>query len=165
MKVKLILLIAVTLLMTHAISAQTLTKETLIWQDDVPNPVLQAFKSAYPKAQPRSYTKIEVNGVPLFYRIEIAEKALHWDVTYNPDGSVAKLEERIPTNELPAVAQKIIEEKYPKGSVARAEKVTRGGEIEYKSSVKSGGKSFNLVFDADGKLISSHEVNVTIVRQ
>ena len=163
MKVKLILLIAVTLLMTHAISAQTVTRETPIWQDDLPNQVLEAFKSAYPKANPRSYTKVEVNSVPLFYRIEIAEKALHRNVTYNPDGSVSNLEDRIATNELPAAAQQIIKEKHPNGRVERAEKVTRGGQIEYKSAVKSGDKSFNLVFDADGKLISSHEVKVTIV--
>ena len=163
MKVKLVLLIAVTLLMTHAISAQTFTRETPIWQDDIPEPVLQTFKSAYPKANPRSYTKVEVNGVPLFYRIEIAEKALHRNVTYNLDGSVAKLEERIATDELPAAAQQVIKEKHPNGSAERAEKVTRGGQIEYQAAVKSGDKSFSLVFDADGKLISSQEVKVTIV--
>jgi len=163
MKVRLILLIAVTLLMTHAISAQTVTRETPIWQDDLPNPVLQAFKSAYPKAQPRSYSKVEVNGVPVFYRIEIVKKDLHWNVTYNPDGSVAKFEERIATNELPAAAQQIIKEKHPNGSVERAEKVTQGGQIEYQAAVRSGDKSFALVFDADGKLISSREVKVNIV--
>lgn len=162
MKVKLILLIAVTLLLTQAISAQTVTRETRIWQDDVPDPVLQAFKSAYPKTAPRSYWKVEVNSVPLFYRIEIGEKGLRRTVTYNPDGSVAKLEERIATNDLPAAAQRIIKENHPQGSVERAEKVTRGGQLEYKAAVKSGGKSFDLVFDADGKLISSHEVKVTI---
>ncbi len=163
MKVKLILLTAVTLLMSHAIAAQKLIRETPVWQDDVPKPVLHAFKSAYPKAHPRSYTKVEVDGVPSFYRIEIAEKNLHWNVTYNLDGSLAKFEERIATNELPAAAQRIIKEKHPQGSVERAEKVTRGGQIEYKSTVKSGGKSFDLVFDAEGKLISSHEVKVNIV--
>jgi len=66
MKANLIGAIAAVLLMSAATFAQTFTRETPIWQDDVPEPVLQTFKSAYPKANPRSYTKVEVNGVPLF---------------------------------------------------------------------------------------------------
>src|SRR5439155_4240437 len=112
MKVKLISLMSVTLLMTLAVSAQTVTRESPIGKTDVPKPVLKAFKSAYPQASARSYMKVEVNGVP-FYRIESLEKDLHRNVTYNPDGSVAKLEERIAANELPAVAQQAIQEKYP----------------------------------------------------
>jgi hypothetical protein len=87
----------------------------------------------------------------------------HRNVAYNLDGSVAKVEDRIAPNELPAVAQQTIKETYPNGSVERAEKVIRGDQTEYKTAVKSGGKSFDLVLDADGKLISSHEVKVTIV--
>ena len=94
MRVKLIFLMSVTLLMMLAVSAQTVTRESPIGKTDVPKPVLKAFKSAYPQASARSYMKVEVNGVP-FYRIESLEKDLHRNVTYNPDGSVAKLEERI----------------------------------------------------------------------
>ena len=162
MRVKLIFLMSVTLLMTLAVSAQTVTLERPVGKTDVPSPVLKAFKSAYPQASARSYMKVEVNGVP-FYRIASLEKDLHRNVTYNPDGSVAKLEERIAANELPAVAQQAIQEKYPKAKVARAEKVTQGDRIEYKADVRKGGKSFDLFFDADGKLISAREVKVNIV--
>ena len=162
MKVKLISLMSVTLLMTLAVSAQTVTLERPVGKTDVPSPVLKAFKSAYPQASARSYMKVEVNGLT-FYRIESLEKNLHRNATYNPDGSVAKLEERIAANELPAVAQQAIQEKYPKAKVARAEKVTQGDRIEYKADVRKGGKSFDLFFDADGKLISAREVKVNIV--
>jgi len=73
MKVKLISLMSVTLLMTLAVSAQTVTRESPIGKTDVPKPVLKAFKSAYPQASARSYMKVEVNGVP-FYRIASLEK-------------------------------------------------------------------------------------------
>ena len=162
MRVKLIFLLSVTLLMTLAVSAQTVTLERPVGKTDVPSPVLKAFKSAYPQASARSYMKVEVNGLT-FYRIESLEKNLHRNATYNPDGSVAKLEERIAANELPAVAQQAIQEKYPKAKVARAEKVTQGDRIEYKADVRKGGKSFDLFFDADGKLISAREVKVNIV--
>ena len=162
MRVKLIFLMSVTLLMTLAVSAQTVTLERPVGKTDVPSPVLKAFKSAYPQASARSYMKVEVNGLT-FYRIESLEKNLHRNATYNPDGSVAKLEERIAANELPAVAQQAIQEKYPKAKVARAEKVTQGDRIEYKADVRKGGKSFDLFFDADGKLISAREVKVNIV--
>ena len=162
MRVKLIFLMSVTLLMTLAVSAQTVTLERPVGKTDVPSPVLKAFKSAYPQASARSYMKVEVNGLT-FYRIESLEKNLHRNATYNPDGSVAKLEERIAANELPAVAQQAIQEKYPKAKVARAEKVTQGDRIEYKADVRKGGKSFDLFFDADGKLISAREVKVDIV--
>ena len=162
MKVKLICLLAITLLMALPVSAQTVTREKPIGKGDVPDAVLKAFKSAYPQASTRSYMKVEVNGMP-FYRIESVEKDLHRNVTYNPDGSVAKIEERIATNDLPAVAQQTIQEKYPNGKVARAEKATQGDQIGYQAEVRKGGKSFDLVFDAGGKLVSAREVKVNIV--
>lgn len=162
MKASSVSLIAAVLLMAGFSFAQTFTKETPISKYQVPDVVLKAFKSAYPKASARGYTKVEVNGMP-FYRIESVDGPTHRKISYSPDGSVAKTEERIAAADLPVDAQQAIQEKYPKAEVTTAERVTQGDQVGYKVSVRKGGKLFDLEFDAKGKLTAAREVKFNIV--
>lgn len=162
MKATSVRLIAAVLLMAGAGFAQTFTKETKISDYDVPDVVLKAFKSAYPKARARGYAKVEVDGMP-FYKIESVDGATHRDISYSPDGSVTKTEERIVAADLPVDAQQAIQEKYPKAEVTTAERVIQGDQVGYKASVRKGEKLFHLEFDAKGKLTAAHEVKINIL--
>ena len=156
-------LIAIGLLLTMSVFAQQkVTRYTPIAKSQVPSEVIKAFKAAYPRASVRGYAKVEVDGKP-FYKLETIDGEMHRNISYAPDGSVAKMEERITANELPAGAQQAIEGKYPKAKITTAEKVTQGEQISFEVSVKKGGKVFDLKFDADGKLISAHEVKIKVV--
>lgn len=154
--------IATVLLMAVAVSAQTFIKETPIPKFDVPDVVLNAFKSAYPHSEARGYTKVEVDGTP-FYKIESVEKGTHRDISYGSDGSVAKIEERILAADLPAAAQQAIREKYPDAKISFAEKVSQRDQLGYNANVKQRDKLFHLEFDANGKLTSAREGKINIV--
>jgi len=162
MKTNLTGAIAVVLLMSAATFAQTFTRYTPIHnQSNVPVAVRQAFKSAYPQASARGYEKVEVNGFP-FYRIESVDASTHRKILYYPDGKVSKIEESIVATDLPAAAQKVISDEYEKAKITSAEKVTEAGQVNYQVSVKKGGKSFDLQFDAEGNLTAAREVKMNI---
>lgn len=134
-------------------SLSAVAQESKVKETDVPAPVLAAFKSAYPNATVRGYAKEKEKG-KLFYEIESKDGATMRDLLYNPDGTVAEIEETIAATELPSEAQQLIKSKYPKGVVSRAEKVTEGNRIKYEVSIRNGKKRTSLAFDADGKLLT-----------
>jgi uncharacterized membrane protein YkoI len=139
------------LLLSVAASAQ----ESKISEKDMPQPVLAAFKSAYPNATVRGYARERENG-KLFYEIESTDGATMRDISYHPDGTVAEIEETVAATDLPAEAQKVIQTKYPRAVVTKAEKTTAGDKISYEVSAKRGKQRISLAFDAEGKLLKSH---------
>ena len=145
-------LIAIGLLLTSVCAS---AQESKIKEKDVPQAVIAAFKSAYPNATVRGYAKEKENG-KLFYEIESKDGTTMRDLLYNPDGSIAEIEETVAAADLPAAARQAIQAKYPKAVVSRAEKTTQGNKIEYEVSARRGKQRINLSFDADGKLLTSN---------
>ena len=80
------------------------------------------------------------------------------DVLYNPDGTLAEMEETIGATDLPAAAQEMIRTKHPKAVIAKAERTTektaQGDKVGYEVSAREGKKRISWEFDADGKLKS-----------
>src|SRR5438128_6987310 len=95
------------------LSLPAAAQEKKLTAKDVPAAVIAAFKSAYPNATIRGYAREKENG-KVFYEIESKENNMTRDVLYNPDGTVAEIEESVAANDLPAAAQQAIHEKYPK---------------------------------------------------
>ena len=141
------ILIAIGLLLT---SFSASAQESKIKEKDVPQAVIAAFKSAYPNATVRGYAKEKEKG-KLFYEIESKDGGTSRDLLYNPDGTVAEIEETVAATDLPAAAQQLIKSKYPKAVVSRAEKVTEGDKVKYEVSARSGKRRISFTFDADGK--------------
>ena len=73
------------------------------------------------------------------------------DVLYNPDGTVAEIEESIPAGDLPAGAREALRARYPGFVVTKVERITRGDVTEYEAHAKLGKKSVSMEFDASGK--------------
>jgi hypothetical protein len=133
-------------------SVSAFAQESKIKEKDVPPAVISAFKSAYPNATIRGYAKEKEKG-KLFYEIESKDGETTRDLLYNPDGTVAEIEETILAIDLPAEAQQLIKTRYPRGIVSRAEKVTEGNTIKYEVSIRNGKTRTGLAFSADGKLL------------
>ena len=134
------------------ICLSTFAQETKVREKNVPAAVVRAFKSAYPQAQIRGYAKEKEHG-KVFYEVESMDGTTHRDILYNPDGTVAEIEERIAATDLPAEAQQTIHQKYPRATITIAEKITIGDKIGYEVSAKQGKRRISLEFDADGKLV------------
>jgi hypothetical protein len=83
--------------------------------------------------------------------VESVEGQTTRDVLYKPDGSIAEIEESIPSGDLPADAQVALRAKYPGSVVTKVEKITRGDVTEYEAHAKLGKKNISMEFDASGK--------------
>lgn len=141
-------------LVTFAISLVTLSataQEKKITAKQVPAAVIAAFKSSYPSATIRGYAQEKEDG-KTFYEVESLEGTMHRDVLYNPDGTVAEVEESIAASDLPADAQQAIKQKYPRAVITLAEKTTVGDTIGYEVSLRNGRKRIAMEFDSSGKV-------------
>ena len=134
-------------------SLSAVAQEKKIAAKQVPAAVLSAFKSSYPNATIRGYAQEKENG-KLFYEIESREGTMHRDVLYNPDGTIAEIEESIAASDLPADAQQAIKQKYPRAVIILAEKTTAGDTVGYEVSLRNGKKRIGMEFDSSGKVKS-----------
>src|ERR1043166_1239244 len=96
-------------------------KEKKITAKEVPAVVIENFKRAYPNAIIRGYASEMENGKQ-YYEIETREGTTRLDVLYNPDGTVAEVEQSIDPNSLPLAALQAIRQKYPRAVITLAEK-------------------------------------------
>ena len=126
-------------------------QEKKITAKQVPAAVMAAFKSTYPNATIRGYAQEKENG-KVFYEIESREGTTRRDVLYNPDGTVAEVEESIPASDLPADAQQAIKQKYPRAVIVLAEKTTAGDTVGYEVSLRNGKRRIGMEFDSSGKV-------------
>ena len=145
-------------LITMAVSLLALSvvaQEKKITAKDVPAAVMSAFKSAYPNATIRGYAREKENG-KVFYEIESREGTTTRDVLYNPDGTVAEIEESIAGTDLPAEVQQAMKEKYPKAVITKAEKTTAGDKVSYEIVARQGKKRVTIEFDSSGKVLTKN---------
>jgi len=132
------------------LSFSAFAQDVKLKKKQVPRAVIAAFQSAYPQATIRGFAREKENG-KVYYEVESVEGQTTRDVLYNPDGSVAEIEESIPSGDLPADAQEALRAKYPGSVVTKVEKITRGDVTEYEAHAKLGKKSVSMEFDASGK--------------
>ena len=139
-------------IMTFSVAGMTASaQERKITEKEVPAAVIKAFITTYPTATIKGFAREKENG-KIFYEIESRDGETGRDVLYNPDGSVAEIEETIAASDLPAVVQATIRSKYPGAVVMKAEKTIQGEKIGYEVIVKQGKRRISLEFDADGAL-------------
>ena len=144
-----LIVMAVSLLVIAAVA-----QEKKITGKDVPAAVMTAFKTAYPNATIRGYAREKENG-KVFYEIESREGTTTRDVLYNPDGTVAEIEESIAATDLPAEVQQAMKEKYPKAVITKAERTTAGDKVSYEIVARQGKKRVTVEFDSSGKVLTN----------
>jgi len=132
--------------------ASTIAGEKKITKKDLPNAVLTAFEKTYPKAVIQGLSKEEENGKTV-YEIESLDGKTRRDLLYSPDGTVAEIEEVMAANDLPEAVKATVGKEIPKGTILKAEKLTRASITEYEVVVSSGNTKHELVLDPTGKLL------------
>ncbi len=136
------------------LALSAVAQEKKITAKDVPAAVMSAFKTAYPKATIRGYAREKEHG-KVFYEIESREGTTTRDVLFNPDGTVAEIEESVAAIDLPAEIQQAIKRKYPKAIITRAERTTTGDKVSYEIAARQGKKRITTELDSSGKVLSS----------
>ena len=131
-------------------------QEESVKKNAVPKAILDAFEKAYPKATMSGFSKETENGKTV-YEVESVEGKVHRDITYKADGSVVALEETLPVSDFPEAVRASLAKEFPKAKVVKAEKVTEGTTIRFEVLLKTGKKSSEVVFDADGKIIKKEK--------
>jgi hypothetical protein len=116
----------------------------------VPAAASDAFKAAYPKAVVKGCAK-ETDKGAVAYEFSSEEGKTHRDVVYSEDGKLMVAEETIPFDTAPDAVKAAVKQKYPKGTVTLAEKLTGHGVVKYEFRVKSAGKTVEAVFDEQGR--------------
>jgi hypothetical protein len=132
------------------LSFSAFPQDVKLKRNQVPSAVLTAFKLAYPQATIRGYGREKENG-KVYYEVESVEGQTTRDVLYNPDGTVAEIEEGVPSSDLPANAKESLRAKYPRAVITKVEKITRGEVTEYEAHARVGKKRVSMEFDASGK--------------
>ena len=136
------------------LALSAVAQEKKITAKDVPAAVMSAFKTAYPKATIRGYAREKEHG-KVFYEIESREGTTTRDVLFNPDGTVAEIEESVAATDLPAEVQQAIKGKYPKAIITRAERTTAGDKVSYEIVARQGKKRVTIEFDSSGKVLTN----------
>jgi uncharacterized membrane protein YkoI len=125
-------------------------QEVKVSERKVPRAVVAAFKAAYPQATVRGYAREKEKG-KVYYEVESMEGQTTRDILFNPDGTIAEIEESIAVSDLPAEAQETLRRRYANAVVSKVEKLTRGDVVEYEAHVKQAKKRLEVKFDGSGK--------------
>jgi hypothetical protein len=132
-------------------AGSALGQEQKISAKKVPSAVIKAFKSSYPDATIKGFAREKENG-KIFYEIASKDGDVGRDVLYNPDGSVAEIEETVAVTELPGAIRESIKSKYPNAVITKAEKTIQGEKVGYEVIARQGRRRFSVEFDADGNV-------------
>jgi len=135
-----------------ALCATAQEQEKKIGANEVPLIIITNLKGAYPNATIRGYASEKENGKQ-YYEIESREGATLRDVLYNPDGTVAEVEESIDASELPASVQETFRQQHPRAVITLAEKTMVGDKVTYEVKAREGRKRFSIEFDSSGKVL------------
>lgn len=121
---------------------------------DMPKSVLDAFNKMYPNATAIGYDIENENGGK-FYEVESKDGDIRRDLLFNADGSISEIEEQISISSLPDNVTAGVYAKYPKGTITKAEKVTKGSETLYEVVVKNGKKKLEVRLNTSGVIVGT----------
>lgn len=136
------------LIFTTGIHAQKYTAS------DMPQAVIDSFNKMYPNATAIGYDIEKENGGK-FYEIESKDGDIRRDLLFNADGSISEIEEQISISSLPDNVTAGVYAKYPKGTITKAEKVTKGSETLYEVVVKNGRKKLEVRLNTNGEIVGT----------
>ncbi len=142
------------LILIIGISSNSMSQEMKISRKQVPAPVLNSFKSTYPKAKIKG-TNIETKEGVSYYEIESKEGKTSRDVLYTKDGKVTEIEEMISADQLPQPIMEALTKNYSTAKVKSIEKNIQGVVTTYEVILQNGKKKTELVFSADGNITNT----------
>jgi hypothetical protein len=129
-----------------------MTQEKQVQRRDIPPAIIDAFRTTYPDAVIKGFSK-EFEGGRTFFEVESMNRKKSLDVLYTHDGSVAEIEEGIDAGELPAAVKKTAMTEAGADKIARTEKKTAGSTITYEIGILRGKHIREIVIDEQGNLL------------
>jgi hypothetical protein len=139
-------------------SINLMAQEKRISKKEVPQAVLSAFASAYPKAKVKGYSTETENG-KIYFEVESHQGKMTLDVSYLTDGTVTEIEEGVATADLPSAVKKAIKSNFPKGRVIKAEKKTVGDILTYEMKIITAKGHSTVEIDRTGKILKNAKGN------
>ena len=143
---KKLMIIALLGLMVSQVSAQK------IKESEVPKVVKDAFMKAYPVAKDVKWGK-EDGGYEASFDLNKKDMS----VVLDEMGMVKEVETEIAKSELPNAAQETLKKDYPGYKMEETAKIVSKGITTYEAEVEKGEKTFELIFDSNGKLLTKKE--------
>jgi hypothetical protein len=147
-----VLMYSLALVFISSLALPLSAQEKRLKKGEVPRAVLSAFEKAYPHATVKGYSSEPKDGKTA-YEVESMEVKTHRDVLYAADGTVLEIEESMAVSDLPEEVRVAVKKDYPKGSIASAEKLTKGEATEYEVIVKHGKMKTEIRLDPSGKIL------------
>lgn len=138
-------MLIVILVLTAASFAQAPTTATL------PPEVKSAFEKAYPGAAISSVTQERDNNRAVL-RVDSIQSGKRRIVLYDVNGTVIELAEQVEEKDLPAPVAAAMHS-HPRAIYGSGMKVTRGGTVEYRLTVR-GTRKTAMVAKPDGTVVS-----------
>lgn len=125
---------------------------------EVPQPVKKAFDKTYPGAEIKGYSK-EIEDGQTHFEVACTFNGHRIDALYNPDGSVAEIEEVVSADSLPEAVKTSVANEFKDYSINHAEKVHKEGKVLYELKIKdSEGKNrLEVVFSEKGQILKKSE--------
>jgi hypothetical protein len=149
---KRVLMYSLAFVLTCSLALPLTAQEKRLKKAEVPQAVLSAFEKAYPKATVKGYSREPKDGTTA-YEVESMEGKTHRDILYAADGTVLAIEEGMAVSDLPEEVRAAVKREYPKGSIASAEKLTKGEATEYEVILKHGKTKTEVRLDPSGKVL------------
>jgi len=139
---------AIALFATAMMNAQDLRMK------EVPSNLKSNFQKTYNNATDVEWEKDNLN-----YKVEFDVNDMEHEIWYNTQGEVLKSEMEITDKELPNAISKTIKTKYSDYKIDSIEVTERNGEKTYEVELEKNwwSNEMNVVFDANGKILSSVE--------
>lgn len=131
--------------------------EERITLDKLPKAVVDAVKAKFPDAELTGAEK-ETNGDKVLYEVEFKTKGKNAEMLLTPEGKVVSVEKEIEAKELPKVVANVVEARFPKATVKKAEKETKNDAVTYQVRLETTDKkSAALVLDTAGKVLAQQK--------
>ncbi len=121
----------------------------------LPPAIAAAFKKSYPNATIKAASSEKENGKTV-WEVESVDGKTSRDIIYALDGTAEVVEEQITAADVPTVVAAALKTRYPKATVTKYEKLTRGGKISFEMILKGGPAEVEIA--PDGTFINPKPV-------
>lgn len=121
-------------------------------KSQVPSVIANKFAAQFPKAR-----DIDWERKGELYNVEFElDRNMDHEIWYDKDGQLVKHKEDINKSNLPAGVTKALQRDFKGYRVDDIEKITEGTAVTYKMELDSFTKDWNIVMDANGKILQQN---------
>jgi len=121
---------------------------------DVPDAVVQSFTKQFPQIKDANWSK-ENNQ----YEVNFEQNDNAMSATYDAQGNHIETETELNTNQLPQPVQSTIASQFSDYKLKEAAKIVNDNGTSYEAELHKGEKSFDVIFNADGKVLKNANKN------